>query len=148
MHLKISSSQKLIFEGEISQINLPTETGEVGILEGHTPMITTLKPGLIKITPKKQVKESDFVFTKNIITISVSKGMAYTDGKTVRVVSAVATTKPEKSEEQLKAELLDMKEKIHLLKKQWSLEEVEKSLIKLGKIDADIRLSQLTKQRG
>lgn len=148
MHLKISSTKRLIFQWEVSQINLPTENGEIAILEGHTPMITSLKPWLIKITPKDQIKESDFIFSKNIITISISKGMAYTNGKIIRVVSTIATTKPCKSEKELQEELKSMKEKINILKQQWSLEEVEKSLIKLGKIDADIRLTQLNKQRG
>ncbi len=44
MHLKISSTKKLIFEGEVTQINLPAENGEIAILEGHTPLITTLRP--------------------------------------------------------------------------------------------------------
>ncbi len=103
---------------------------------------------MIKITPKEQFNDSDFIFSKNIITLSVSKGMAYTDGKVIRVVTAIATTNPEKTEDELLQEGKSLKEKISILKQKGSIEEVEKTLIKLDKIDADIRLSQLKKQRG
>lgn len=148
MHLKISSTKKLIFKGEVSQINLPSENGEIAILEWHTPLITTLKPWLIKIIPKDQFKKSDFIFSKNVITLSVSKGMAYTDWKIVRVVTAIATTNPDKTEKELMQEEKLLKEKISILKQKGSIEEVEKTLIKLDKVDADIRLTQLKKQRG
>jgi F-type H+-transporting ATPase subunit epsilon len=73
MKLKISSTAKTIFEGTIKQITLPTEIGDVTVLPGHAPMVTALKPGIIKIIPRKQVSTSEFIFTKNTISLSISK---------------------------------------------------------------------------
>ncbi|HRX63721.1 MAG TPA: ATP synthase F1 subunit epsilon [Candidatus Absconditabacterales bacterium] len=143
MKLKISSPTKTIFEGEIKQITLPTEIGEVSILPGHAPMVTALKPGIIKIIPEKQVSTSEFIFSKNTISLSVSKGMAFVDGKIVRVVTAIATTGLSESAKDLEDRKSKLEEEIKQLKKQGSIEEIEKSLIQLEKINADIKLKKL-----
>ena len=146
MQLKVSSPEKLIFQGEVEQINLPSETWEVSILPNHAPMVLALKPWLIKITPKGNLSKSEFVFSKDVINISVSKWMAFTDGKLIRVVTSVATTDPKQSEKTLDDIKNKLKKEIGLLKQKGSLEEVEKSLIKLEKINADILLSKIKKQ--
>jgi len=51
MKLKISTPTKIIFQGEIEKISLPTENGNIKVMDGHPPMVTTVKPGLIKLWP-------------------------------------------------------------------------------------------------
>lgn len=143
MKLKISSPAKIIFEWEIKQITLPTEIGDVTVLPGHAPMVTALKPWIIKIVPKDQVSTSEFIFTKDTISLSVSKGMAFVDGKIVRVVTAVATTSLSETENDLKTKKLKLEEDIKQLRKQGSIEDIEKSLMLLEKINADIRLRKI-----
>ncbi len=143
MQLKISSPAKTIFEWEIKQITLPTEIGDVTILPWHAPMVTALKPWIIKIIPSKEVSNNEFIFSKNTISLSVSKWMAFVDGKIVRVVTAVATTSPAETEKELESKKIKLEEEIKQLRKMWSLEEIEKSLIQLEKINADIRLKKL-----
>ena len=143
MQLKISSPAKTIFEWEIKQITLPTEIGDVTVLPWHAPMVTALKPWLIKIIPSKEISNSEFIFSKNTISISVSKWMAFVDGKIVRVVTAVATTSPAETEKELESKKFKLEEDIKQLRKMWSLEEIEKSLIQLEKINADIKLKKL-----
>lgn len=143
MQLKISSPAKIIFEWEIKQITLPTEIGDVTVLPWHAPMVIALKPWLIKIIPSKEISNSEFIFSKNTISISVSKWMAFVDGKIVRVVTAVATTSPAETEKELESKKFKLEEEIKQLRKMWSLEDIEKSLIQLEKINADIRLKKL-----
>lgn len=143
MQLKISSPAKSIYEGDIKQVSLPTESWEITVLPSHTPLVTALKPGLIKIVPTK-APTGEFIFSENVISISVGKGMAFVDGKMVRVVTATATTTPD-SEDQLKKMKEDLEEQIKQLKRKGSIEEIEKSLVKLEKINADIRLEKLKK---
>ncbi len=143
MQLKISSPAKTIFEWEIKQITLPTEIGDVTVLPWHAPMVTALKPGIIRIVPTKEVSENDFIFSKNTISLSVSKWMAFVDGKIVRVVTAVATTSLAETEKELESKKYKLEEEIKQLRKMWSLEEIEKSIILLEKINADIRLKKL-----
>lgn len=147
MKLKISSPSKVIYEGDIKQISLPTESGTITVLPSHMPLVTALKPGIVKIIPEK-APTGEFIFSENAISLSVSKGMAFIDGKMVRIVTAVATTSPEESEDTLKKMKEDLEEQIKLLKKKGSIEEIEKSLIKLEKINADIKLEKMKQIKG
>ena len=49
--LKVSvvSAEGSIFEGEAKFVALPGEGGELGILPRHTPLITRIKPGAVRI---------------------------------------------------------------------------------------------------
>ncbi len=144
MKLKISSPSKIIYEWDIKQISLPTESGTITILPNHTPLVTALKPGIVKIMPEN-APSGEFIFSENAISLSVSKGMAFVDGKVVRIVTAVATTSPEESADTLQKMKEETEAQIKLLKQKGSIEDIEKSLIKLEKINADIKLEQIKK---
>ena len=46
---ELVSPERLVVAGEVSQVDVPGEEGEFGILAGHAPYIATLKPGLLTI---------------------------------------------------------------------------------------------------
>jgi F-type H+-transporting ATPase subunit epsilon len=48
-HFELVSPEKLLFSGEVSQVDVPGEEGEFGVFAGHAPYIATLKPGVLKI---------------------------------------------------------------------------------------------------
>lgn len=50
MQLKIYSLEGTLYEGEATEVSLPTTSGEITVLKGHIPLITTLKTGSIKYT--------------------------------------------------------------------------------------------------
>lgn len=52
MKLKILSLEGTLYDGEVAQITLPSEDGEITVLKGHIPVITLLKEGVIK-TPEQ-----------------------------------------------------------------------------------------------
>ena len=47
-NLPIVSAERKIFEGEVKQIQATGVEGELGILPGHTPLLTAIKPGIVK----------------------------------------------------------------------------------------------------
>lgn len=51
MHLKIASPEKQIYAGEVEQMTLPTESGEITILPGHIPLTTVVSAGILRCTP-------------------------------------------------------------------------------------------------
>lgn len=75
--------------------------------------------------------------------ISTSKGMVFIDGKIVRIVSSEATLAPEESTNTLLENKKTLEEKIRRLKSEWSIEEIEKALIKIEKINADLELKKM-----
>ena len=48
-HVDVVSAEESIFEGEAEFVALPGESGELGILPQHTPLITRIKPGAVRI---------------------------------------------------------------------------------------------------
>jgi F-type H+-transporting ATPase subunit epsilon len=43
------SPEKLLFAGEVIQVDLPGSEGDFGVLAGHAPIVTTLRPGILVI---------------------------------------------------------------------------------------------------
>ncbi len=59
----VVSAEELIYSGEARFVALPGEAGELGILAGHTPLITRIKPGAVRIERTDGTRtEDDFVF--------------------------------------------------------------------------------------
>ncbi|GAA4408822.1 F0F1 ATP synthase subunit epsilon [Quisquiliibacterium transsilvanicum] len=57
----VVSAEASIFEGEAEFVALPGEAGELGIYPRHTPLITRIKPGAVRIKVAGQAEE-EFVF--------------------------------------------------------------------------------------
>jgi F-type H+-transporting ATPase subunit epsilon len=60
-HVNVVSAEAMIFSGEAEYVSLPGESGELGILAKHTPLITRIKPGSVRIRVPGQA-EDEFVF--------------------------------------------------------------------------------------
>ncbi len=61
LHVDVVSAEESIFSGEATFVALPGESGELGILPRHTPLITRIKPGAVRITRADNGQE-EFVF--------------------------------------------------------------------------------------
>lgn len=49
VHIDVVSAEASIFSGEAAFVVAPASAGEVGIYPNHAPMITTVKPGALRI---------------------------------------------------------------------------------------------------
>ena len=61
IHVDVVSAEELIFSGEAEFVALPGEAGELGIYPKHTPLITRIRPGAVRIKVAGQA-EDEFVF--------------------------------------------------------------------------------------
>src|SRR5512141_300125 len=61
IHVDVVSTEETIFSGEARFVALPGEMGELGILPRHTPLITRIKPGVVRIERADNGQE-EFVF--------------------------------------------------------------------------------------
>ena len=58
----VVSAEESIFSGDAELVSLPGQSGELGILPGHVPLITLIRPGFVRIrVPGKQEPEQVFV---------------------------------------------------------------------------------------
>jgi F-type H+-transporting ATPase subunit epsilon len=60
IHVDVVSAETSIFSGEAKFVALPGEVGELGIYPRHTPLITRIKPGAVRI--EKADGDQEFVF--------------------------------------------------------------------------------------
>lgn len=60
LRVDVVSAQESIYSGEARFVVLPGESGELGIYPRHTPLITRVKPGAVRI--EKPDGQEEFVF--------------------------------------------------------------------------------------
>ena len=60
IHVDVVSAEESIYSGEARFVALPGEAGELGIYPRHTPLITRIKPGSVRI--EKPDGSEEFIF--------------------------------------------------------------------------------------
>jgi F-type H+-transporting ATPase subunit epsilon len=61
MHVNIVSAENEIYSGTVTEVYAPAEAGEVGIMPRHTQMLSTLKPGVVRIVTQEGEEQSFYV---------------------------------------------------------------------------------------
>lgn len=61
LHVDIVSAEEEIFSGTANMVFAPAEMGEVGIAPRHTPLLTRLKPGEVRIQAEGQEEQFFYV---------------------------------------------------------------------------------------
>jgi len=46
-HVSLVSPEKLLFSGQVDQVDLPSVEGDFGVLAGHAPIVAMLRPGIV-----------------------------------------------------------------------------------------------------
>jgi F-type H+-transporting ATPase subunit epsilon len=93
IHVDVVSAEESIFSGEAKFVALPGEAGELGIYPRHTPLITRIRPGAVRIETVDGREE--FVF--------VAGGVLEVQPDTVTVLSDTAIRGKDLDEEKAKA---------------------------------------------
>jgi F-type H+-transporting ATPase subunit epsilon len=74
IHVDVVSAEEQIFSGEAEFVALPGESGELGIYPMHTPLITRIRPGAVRIKVAGRADE-EFVFVAGGILEVQPKGV-------------------------------------------------------------------------
>ena len=74
MKLEIITPDKQLFSGEVTAVVLPGIDGELGVLENHAPLVTTLKKGVVRITGKDN-KTQDFDVNGGVFEVANNKAI-------------------------------------------------------------------------
>lgn len=57
VHVDVVSAEEKLFSGLAELVTLPGESGELGVLPGHTPLLTRIRPGTVRIKVPHQAEE-------------------------------------------------------------------------------------------
>jgi F-type H+-transporting ATPase subunit epsilon len=81
VNLNVVSAEEALFSGSIKSLQITGSEGELGIMPGHAPLLTSLKPGMALITKDDDTEE----------VIYLSGGMLEVQPNNVIVLADVAT---------------------------------------------------------
>jgi F-type H+-transporting ATPase subunit epsilon len=54
LHFEFVSPETVLFSGDVDQVDLPGIEGDLGVLPGHAPIVTLLRPGIVTIIREGQ----------------------------------------------------------------------------------------------
>ena len=60
VHLDVVSAEQEIFSGRVESLQVSGEAGDLGIMPGHAPLLTSIKPGMVRLV--KQNGEEEVIF--------------------------------------------------------------------------------------
>ncbi len=60
VHLDVVSAEEQIFSGRVESLQVSGDAGELGIMPGHAPLLTSIKPGMVRLV--KQNGEEEVIF--------------------------------------------------------------------------------------
>jgi F-type H+-transporting ATPase subunit epsilon len=69
IHVDVVSAEESIFAGEAEFVVLPGEAGELGIYPRHTPLITRIKPGVVRIKASGKSDEEQVFVAGGILEV-------------------------------------------------------------------------------
>ena len=49
LHFEFVSPERVLFSGDVDQVDLPGIEGDMGILANHAPLVTVLRPGIVTV---------------------------------------------------------------------------------------------------
>jgi F-type H+-transporting ATPase subunit epsilon len=59
-HLDVVSAEECLFSGRVSYLLVSGQEGDLGIMPGHTPLLTPIKPGMVRMV--KQFGEEEVIY--------------------------------------------------------------------------------------
>ncbi len=102
LQLEIATPEKLVFSGEVEYVTVPGGLGEFTVLPGHTPLLSTVHPGVLRFSGPEGER-------------SYAVGWGYAEVRPYKVLILVefAQTKEEIDAAQLEEELKDASSKAY-----------------------------------
>jgi F-type H+-transporting ATPase subunit epsilon len=100
-HFDLVSPEKLVFTGNVDQVDVPGVAGDLGIMAGHAPLVAALRPGIMTITTGGSQQK-----------IIVLGGIAEVSDKGLTVLAEVATSLQELDREAFAGQISEMEEKL------------------------------------
>ncbi|CAM2965547.1 F0F1 ATP synthase subunit epsilon [Vibrio rarus] len=133
-HLDVVSAEKKLFSGRVETFQVSGSEGELGIFHGHTPLLTAITPGMVRIV--KQHGQEEFIYVSGGM-VEVQPGNATVLADTAIRGEDIDASKAEQAKR--KAE-----ECIH---NQHGDMDFAQAASELAKAMAQVRVAELTRKR-
>jgi len=114
IRVEIVTPKGYAYTGEVEMVNIPTEEGEIGVLENHMPLMSALRPGLVYMDGNK---EKGFFVTEGFVEVTPKK---------VNILAEEATPIGEIEPDEIKKRYEEVVKKLAAAKTREEMEEIEK----------------------
>src|SRR5215813_11280718 len=98
-HFDLVSPERMVFSGEVEQVDVPGSEGDFGVLAFHAPLIALLRPGILTIRGPGEAKR-----------IVVVGGFAEVNGEGLTVLADMAVPVEEFDRSSLATQIKDTEE--------------------------------------
>lgn len=113
LHLEIVTPEQKIFSGAVSNVLLPGAEGELGILEGHAALVSSLQPGELRYESEGK-----------IVSMAVGSGFAEVTQERINVLTDMALGEDQIDEAKAEEAIKRAEEQLSSMKHDHDAEEV------------------------
>ena len=124
-HFDLVSPEKLLFSGDVDQVDVPGGEGDFGVLAGHAPFVTTVRPGILTI-----FREG------GAVKIVVNGGFAEVNPEGLTVLADMAVPVEEFDRSVLAGQIKDTEEDLADTKDDWQRDKLAHKLEQLKTLQA------------
>ena len=124
-HFDLVSPEKVLFSGEVSQVDVPGSEGDFGVLAAHAPLVTTLRPGILVIHGER-----------GALRVVVDAGFAEVGPAGLTVLANMAVPVDEFDVAQLAGVIKDTEEDVADEKDDWTRDKLAQKLDRLRALQA------------
>jgi len=114
------SPEKLVFSGQVDQVDVPGSEGDLGVLAGHAPFVTTVRPGILTIYREGAG-----------LKIVVDGGFAEANLEGLTVLADMAVVLEDFDREVLAGQIRDIEEDVADTKDPWQRDKLARKLEQL-----------------
>jgi F-type H+-transporting ATPase subunit epsilon len=128
-HFDLVSPEKLLFSGDVDQVDVPGAEGDFGVLAGHAPFVTTVRPGILTL-----YREG------GALKVVVNGGFAEVNPEGLTVLADMAVAVEDFDRAVLAGEIKDTEEDLADTKDDWQRDKLAHKLEQLKALQAALGL--------
>src|SRR2546429_5430017 len=127
-HFDLVSPEKLLFSGEVEQVDVPGSEGDFGVLAGHAPLMTTLRPGILVLHREG-----------GALKVVVNGGFAEVNPAGLTVLADMAVPLDDFDRAVLTSQIKDAEEDVADASEDWQRDKLSHRLDQLKSLQAALR---------
>jgi F-type H+-transporting ATPase subunit epsilon len=125
-HFDLVSPERILFSGQVSQVDVPGAEGDFGVLANHAPLVSTVRPGILVIFNERGEK----------LPVVINGGFAEVSPAGLTVLADMAVPRDEFDAAVLAGEIKDTEEDVADEQDAWKRDKLAHRLSQLKALQA------------
>ena len=127
LHFDLVSPERLLFSGEVNQVDIPGLEGDFGVLAGHAPLFSSIRPGIMTVHREG-----------GALRIVVHRGFAEVNPEGLTVLADMAVPIEDFDRDVLAREIKDTEEDVADTEDDWHRDKLARRLEQLKTLQAAV----------